>query len=179
VSRVLLGDGPLSVDALLAEVRHPGAGAVALFLGTVRDTNDGRAVTRLEYEAYGAMALAEMERIVREIEQSIPGARCALAHRIGALEVGETAVVCAVSAPHRPEAFAACRRLIDEVKARVPIWKREHGPDGPYWVGWEDARCAHPEPAPGASVEPQTLEHQLGSADEENHGVHATKRERP
>jgi molybdopterin synthase catalytic subunit len=162
VSRVLLGDGPLSVDALLAEVRHPGAGAVALFLGTVRDTND-----------------AEMERIVREIEQSIPGARCALAHRIGALEVGETAVVCAVSAPHRPEAFAACRRLIDEVKARVPIWKREHGPDGPYWVGWEDARCAHPEPAPGASVEPQTLEHQLGSADEENHGVHATKRERP
>jgi molybdopterin synthase catalytic subunit len=179
VSRVLLGDGPLSVDALLAEVRHPGAGAVALVLGTVRDTNDGRAVTRLEYEAYGAMALAEMERIVREIEQSIPGARCALAHRIGALEVGETAVVCAVSAPHRPEAFAACRRLIDEVKARVPIWKREHGPDGPYWVGWEDARCAHPEPAPGASVKAQTLEHELGSAHDENHGVHATKRERP
>jgi molybdopterin synthase catalytic subunit len=184
VSRVLLGEGPLSVDAILAEVHHPGAGAVALFLGTVRDHNDGRAVTRLEYEAYGAMALAEMERIVREIEESIPGARCALAHRVGALEVGETAVVCAASAPHRPEAFAACRRLIDEVKARVPIWKREHGPDGPYWVGWEDARCAHPEPGRGAagvpsSVEPQALEHELGSAHDQDHGVHPTKRERP
>jgi molybdopterin synthase catalytic subunit len=114
---------------------------VALFVGTVRDENDGRPVTRLEYEAYAEMAVAEMERIARETEQQTPGVRCAIVHRTGALDVGDVAVACAASAPHRPEAFAACRRLIDEVKAHVPIWKREHGPDGPYWVGWEDARC--------------------------------------
>jgi molybdopterin synthase catalytic subunit len=141
VSRAQLSDAPISVDAVVAAVRHPGAGAVALFLGTVRDENEGRPVTRLEYEAYAAMAVSEMERIARETEAAFPDARCAIAHRVGALDVGETAVACAASAPHRPEAFAACRRLIDEVKAHVPIWKREHGPDGPYWVGWEDARC--------------------------------------
>ena len=142
MSRARLLDTPISVDAAISEVRHAGAGAVALFLGTVRDENDGRPVTRLEYEAYPAMAVSEMERIARETEVAFPGARCAIVHRVGALEVGEIAVACAASAPHRPEAFAACRRLIDEVKAHVPIWKREHGPDGPYWVGWEDARCA-------------------------------------
>jgi molybdopterin synthase catalytic subunit len=114
----------------------------------VRDNNDGRAVSLLEYEAYTEMALAEMERIVGEVEAAVPQARCAVAHRTGALQVGEVAVICAAAAPHRREAFAACRRLIDEVKARVPIWKREHGADGPYWVGWEDARCADDHAAP-------------------------------
>jgi molybdopterin synthase catalytic subunit len=142
MSRAQLVDGPISIDAVVAAVRHAGAGAVALFVGTVRDHNDGRAVTRLEYEAYAPMAVAEMDRIARETEAGAPGVRCAIAHRVGALEVGDVAVACAASAPHRPEAFAACRRIIDEVKAHVPIWKREHGPDGPYWVGWEDARCA-------------------------------------
>ena len=146
MSAVSLHDQPLSVDQVLAEVRHPGAGAVAIFLGTVRDHNDGRAVTLLEYEAYRPMAVEEMERIARDTEAAFPGTRCAIAHRVGALEVGAVAVVCAASAPHRPEAFAACRRLIDDVKSHVPIWKREHGPDGPYWIGWEDARCASDEP---------------------------------
>ena len=140
---------PISVDEILAQVRHEGAGAVALFLGIVRDHNDGRPVTQLEYEAYGAMALAEMERIARETEARVPGARCAIVHRTGALQVGDVAVACAASAPHRAEAFAACRTLIDEVKAHVPIWKREHGPDGPYWVGWEDARCDADGPGHG------------------------------
>ena len=71
--------------------------------------------------------------------------RLAVLHRTGALVVGDVAVVCAASAPHRGEAYAACRALIDRVKARVPIWKREHGPDGAYWVGWQDARCEAPE----------------------------------
>jgi molybdopterin synthase catalytic subunit len=142
VSRADLRSAPVSVDEVLAQVRHRGAGAVALFLGIVRDHNDGRPVTQLEYEAYGPMALAEMDRIARETETQIAGARCAIVHRTGALQVGDIAVACAASAPHRTEAFVACRRLIDEVKAQVPIWKREHGPDGPYWVGWEDARCA-------------------------------------
>ena len=141
VTRVVLSAEELSADEVLAQVRHPGAGGIALFLGTVRDNNDGRAVSLLEYEAYREMALAEMERIVADVEAAIPRARCAVAHRTGALRVGEVAVICAAAAPHRREAFAACRRLIDDVKARVPIWKREHGADGPYWVGWEDARC--------------------------------------
>jgi molybdopterin synthase catalytic subunit len=87
------------------------------------------------------MAVAEMRRIKQELERELAGVRVAVHHRVGSLGVGELAVVCAASAPHRGEAFAACRALIDRVKARVPIWKREHGPDGPYWVGWEDARC--------------------------------------
>ena len=103
--------------------------------------NDGRAVTRLEYDAYASMAVAEIARIADEIEQEHEGVRVAAYHRIGSLEVGEIAVVCAASAPHRGEAFAACRAAIDRIKERVPIWKREHGPDGAYWVGWEDARC--------------------------------------
>ena len=82
-----------------------------------------------------------MRRIVEEIEAEWAGVRLAVQHRTGALAVGDVAVVCAASAPHRGEAYAACRALIDRVKARVPIWKREHGPEGAYWVGWEDARC--------------------------------------
>jgi len=136
---------PLGLDELTAEVAHPGAGAVATFLGVVRDVNEGRAVSLLEYEAYGTMAEAELARILEEIPAEIPGARVAATHRIGALRVGDAAVACAASAPHRSEAFKACRLLIDRIKSRLPIWKREHGPDGPYWVGWEDARCGDGE----------------------------------
>jgi molybdopterin synthase catalytic subunit len=98
-------------------------------------------VVKLEYEAYPAMALAEMTRIAEELTAETPGVRLAVLHRTAPLGVGDVAVVCAASAPHRGEAYAACRGLIDRVKARVPIWKREHGPEGAYWVGWEDARC--------------------------------------
>jgi len=129
------------MDEALSHVKHPGAGAVCLFLGMVRDHNDGRAVVKLEYEAYPAMAVAEMTRIAEELLAETPELRLAVLHRTGALAVGDVAVVCAASAPHRGEAYSACRALIDRVKARVPIWKREHGPSGAYWVGWEDARC--------------------------------------
>ena len=139
--RIELTEGPLAIDPVAAAVGRPGAGGIALFVGAVRDEADGRAVTLLEYDAYRPMALAEMTRIVQELEAAQPEVRLAVSHRVGALQVGDVAVVCAASAPHRPEAFAACRRLIDEIKARVPIWKREHGPDGAYWVGWRDARC--------------------------------------
>jgi molybdopterin synthase catalytic subunit len=90
------------------------------------------------------MAVAEMRRIAEELSAEYPGVRLAVLHRVGELAVGESAVVCATSAPHRGEAFRACRLLIDRVKERVPIWKREHGPDGAYWVGWHDARCSEP-----------------------------------
>ncbi|MCC6554198.1 MAG: molybdenum cofactor biosynthesis protein MoaE [Polyangiaceae bacterium] len=138
---------PLSLDELLAEVSHPGAGGVVTFLGLVRDENEGRAVSLLEYEAYGTMAEAELTRILAELTAEIPGVRVAAAHRVGPLRVGDAAVICVASAPHRGEAFRACRQLIDRIKARLPIWKREHGPDGPYWVGWADARCGGGEHA--------------------------------
>jgi molybdopterin synthase catalytic subunit len=139
----------LSVDEAIAHVRHAGAGAVCVFLGTVRDHNEGRAVTKLEYEAYAPMALAEMRRIAGELALEVPGVKLAVVHRTGTLGIGDIAVVCAASAPHRGEAYRACRALIDRVKARVPIWKREHGPDGAYWVGWQDARCSAEEDAHG------------------------------
>jgi molybdopterin synthase catalytic subunit len=133
------------IDALALErlVAHPSAGAVVRFDGVVRDHNEGRAVTRLEYEAYGSMAVAEMERIAAEITSELAGVRLAAHHRVGSLVVGDVAIVCVASAAHRGEAFEATRRLIDRIKERVPIWKREHGPEGPYWVGWQDARCGH------------------------------------
>lgn len=141
MSRVALVEQEISVDRVTSSVARPAAGGIALFLGAVREESEGRAVTLLEYEAYAPMAIAEMQRIVEELEREIPGVVLAVTHRVGALRVGDLAVVCAASAPHRPEAFRACRKLIDEIKARVPIWKREHGPDGAYWVGWRDARC--------------------------------------
>ena len=131
----------IDAAALEALVGHSSAGAVVRFDGVVRDHNEGRAVALLEYEAYGSMAVAEMERIGEEIARELPGVRVAAHHRVGALVVGDVAIVCVASAVHRGEAFEACRRLIDRIKERVPIWKREHGPDGPYWVGWQDARC--------------------------------------
>jgi molybdopterin synthase catalytic subunit len=140
--KVELRETPLSLDEAVSHVAHAGAGGIAVFLGTVRDHSDGRAVSVLEYQAYASMAAAELGRIAAEIESEIPGSRVAALHRTGALKVGEIAVVCAASAPHRGEAFQACRELIERIKSRVPIWKREQGPDGVAWVGWVDARCA-------------------------------------
>ena len=134
-------DTPLTLDEALSAVLDPSAGGIAVFVGAVRNENEGRGVTLLEYEAYPSMAKKEMAAIAGEIAQEIPGVRLAVLHRVGRLAVGDLAVVCAASAPHRDEAFRACRALIDRIKERAPIWKREHGPDGPYWVGWQDARC--------------------------------------
>ena len=132
----------LSVDEAIANVTRPGAGGISVFVGVVRDESDGRIVTRLDYSAYESMAKKEMDRIAEEIEKEIEGARVCAIHRIGTLVVGDAAIVCAASAPHRGEAFKACRLLIDRIKERVPIWKREWGPHGAAWVGWEDARCS-------------------------------------
>ena len=133
----LVSDAELSVDAVCAAVQDGGVGGVALFVGTVRDHNAGQPITLLEYHAYASMAEKEMQRVAQEIAAEFPGTRLSAHHRTGALRVGEIAVVCAAGAPHRDAAFQACRALIDRIKSRVPIWKREHGPAGPYWVGWE------------------------------------------
>jgi molybdopterin synthase catalytic subunit len=140
-------DAALDPSVAIAAVSAPDVGGIDVFLGVVRNHNAGRHVTRLEYHAYVSMAERELSRIAEEIEQELPGVRLSALHRIGTLHVGDLAVVCAAGAVHRGEAFAACRALIDRIKHRVPIWKREHGPDGPYWVGWEDARCGGSEHA--------------------------------
>ncbi len=131
----------IGVDEALRAVAAGEVGGIAVFVGTVRDHNEGRAVTLLEYHAYESMAEKQMRKIADRIVAEIPGVRLAALHRVGKLSVGDNAVVCVAAAAHRGEAFAACRLLIDRIKADVPVWKREHGPDGPYWVGWEDARC--------------------------------------
>lgn len=131
---------PLDLAEVVAEVSHPSAGGVATFVGVVRRENAGAPVERLEYEAYPAMAEREMNAILEELATEMAGVRVAALHRVGSLEIGDAAVVCAASAPHRDEAFTACRLLIDRIKERVPIWKREHRPGGPTWIGWEDAR---------------------------------------
>jgi molybdopterin synthase catalytic subunit len=130
----------LSIDEAVRAVKRDAAGAVAVFIGTVRDHNAEQPVTELEYSAYESMAEKEMLGIVEQIEREVPESRLAVVHRVGRLAIGDVAVVCAASAPHRGQAFGACQLLIDRIKERVPVWKREHGPDGPHWVGWQDAR---------------------------------------
>jgi molybdopterin synthase catalytic subunit len=128
-------DEPLDLGRLVGRVSAPERGAVACFLGVVRDHHDGKSVRRLEYSAYGPMAEAECGRIVAEACARWD-ADIALEHRTGMLEVGDAAVAIAAAAPHRNAAFAACRHVIEEVKRRVPIWKREYYADGT--VGWVD-----------------------------------------
>ena len=129
-----LSDRPLDVGAVVARVSGPGIGGIVTFLGAVRDCARGRQVEHLEYEAYAGMAEREMEKIASEAGQRWPGVRVAIAHRSGRLEVGDLAVVVAAGAPHRAEAFEACRFAIDTLKQSVPIWKKEFATDGEYWV---------------------------------------------
>ncbi|MBK8596118.1 MAG: molybdenum cofactor biosynthesis protein MoaE [Holophagales bacterium] len=136
---------PLDPAVLLGEARRDGDGGLTLFVGVVRDNADGRAVEAMEYEAYEPMAEKEMERIEADLSGRFPAVRLVMRHRIGRLTVGEVAVVVAASGPHREEAFAACRAGIEEIKARVPVWKREWGPDGSVWVD-----PLQPRPNPGS-----------------------------
>lgn len=130
-----LHDQPLSLDAVVAAVSHPGAGGITTFTGQVRRQSRGLEVEHLEYEAYAPMAVSVMDRIAREIEGAIDGAQVCIHHRVGHLEVGEIAVVIAASAPHRAEAFDACRRTIEALKRDVPIWKKEFDAHGGSWIG--------------------------------------------
>lgn len=132
--RCSLSDRPLDVDAVVARVAGSDAGGLVTFVGAVRDHARGRSIRHLEYEAYPPMALAEMEKICAAAEARWPGTRVAIAHRVGHLEIGDAAVVVAAAAPHRAEAFDACRFAIDTLKDQVPIWKKEVATDGEYWV---------------------------------------------
>lgn len=134
--KVALLETPLDPEAVLAEVRHQGFGAIDLFLGLVRDTSDGQTVTALEYHSYPEMALRELSRLTAKVEADFTEVRVAVHHRLGVLQVGELAVICAAGAAHRDQAFLACRALIEAVKVEVPIWKRELIAGGQRWVGW-------------------------------------------
>jgi molybdopterin synthase catalytic subunit len=128
---------PIDVARLLAFVQAPSLGGVALFLGTVRDHRAGRAVARLEYEAYPEMASSELRKIAEEARARFGVARVAVVHRTGRLEIGETSVAVAVGSEHRREALEACRFVIDTLKRTAPIWKREVYADGAAWIEGE------------------------------------------
>ena len=128
--RAWLTDAPIDPPALIAEVGSPADGAVLLFLGTVRDHNEGRAVSGMRYDAYVAMAEQMLSEIATEAARQLGTESIAVVHRIGELAIGDVSVALAVSAPHREQVFAAGRYLIEEIKRRLPVWKHEHYVEG-------------------------------------------------
>ena len=149
--RVRLTEDELDEAAVAELVAGPERGGLCTFSGTVRDHDGGRRVVRLEYEAYPAMAEKQMSVLCDAIEAEWPGVAIAMHHRIGTLEIGETAVVVAAAAPHRDAAFAACRAGIDRLKERVPIWKKEVYADG---STWKANAGSSPDASPGDAGQP-------------------------
>ena len=130
-----LSEEPLSLDSAVREVADERAGAIATFTGTTRIQSRGRTVDHLEYEAYAGMAEGEMKRIADELLDRYELCAIAIHHRTGRVDIGETSVVIAVSAPHRADALAACRDAIDTLKETVPLWKKEVYEGGEEWIG--------------------------------------------
>jgi molybdopterin synthase catalytic subunit len=133
-----LSDTPIDVNEVIKAVASEEAGAIDVFIGTVRKHTQAKEVVRLEYETYDKMVMREMEKLADEVKNKWPVEKIAIYHRKGILKIGEAAVVIAVSTPHRQEAFEACKYTIDTLKQRVPIWKKEVFGDGEEWV------AAHP-----------------------------------
>ena len=130
-----ISEEPISLDPGWRQVCPPSAGGVAFFVGVVRDPAEGKPVVRLDYEAHESLAEKEMREVLQKVANSHPGVRLAAVHRVGVLQVGDIAVCVAAGAPHRAEAFSACREAIDRIKETVPVWKKEWGPDGEaIWV---------------------------------------------
>ena len=133
--RFWLTEDVLDAQQVAACVDDPACGAVVTFIGNVRQTNEGRDVHYLEYEAFPGMAEAKMAEIAREIEERWDLSQVAIVHRLGRCAIGEASIIIAVASPHRKEAFEACHYAIDRVKQIVPIWKREVWRDGAVWIG--------------------------------------------
>ena len=132
-----LTDAPIDAGALVARVMRPSDGAYVLFEGVVRNHHEGYAVESIFYDAYRPMAEKEIDTIVRDVAAQFADVAIAITHRLGHLAVGESSIAIVCSSPHRGESFAACRMMIDRVKQTVPIWKKEKGPGGEEWVGWQ------------------------------------------
>jgi molybdopterin synthase catalytic subunit len=128
-------DKPINLQELVDFVTDPEAGAVATFIGTTRNNNEGRKVIALDYEAYPEMAEKELARLGEEASRKWPICRIAIVHRLGPVQITEPSVIIAVSAAHREAAFAACRFAIEEIKKTVPIWKKEVYEGGEIWIG--------------------------------------------
>ncbi|RDI41961.1 molybdenum cofactor biosynthesis protein MoaE [Falsibacillus pallidus] len=126
---------PIKVEEIASRVTRPEAGAVALFIGTVRELTGDKRTLYLEYQAYEAMAVKKLEQIRTEIGERWPDAQVVIVHRIGRLEITDIAVAIAVSTPHRDSAYEANRYAIERIKEIVPIWKKEHWEDGEEWIG--------------------------------------------
>jgi molybdopterin synthase catalytic subunit len=131
---IKITEKPIDIQKVIDTVSSLGAGAVSVFIGTVRNTAHGKNVVWLEYEVYEAMAVAEIRKIIDEASQRWPLQGWAVSHRVGTLKPGETSVAIAVSAPHRKDSFEACQFIIDTLKEKVPIWKKEIFEDGEEWI---------------------------------------------
>jgi molybdopterin synthase catalytic subunit len=131
---------PIDTAALARSVVRPSDGATIVFEGIVRNHNEGKAVESIVYEAYLPMAEKEMAGVVDAVRSAYPDVAIAVIHRLGHLVIGDASIAIACASPHRAEAFGACREVIDRIKKTVPIWKKERGPDGEEWVGWQ---CKH------------------------------------
>ena len=138
MSFVQISDQPLAANQVMEMVTSPACGAIDIFVGTVRNQTKGKAVIRLEFEAYEAMAVKEMEKIREEVMRKWPAEHVAMHHRVGVLHPEDIAVIIAVATPHRAASFEACQYAIDTLKETVPIWKKEIFEDGEVWV------AAHP-----------------------------------
>lgn len=125
----------IGIDEVVRSVADPAAGGIDVFIGTTRNTAQGKDVVSLYYEAYIPMALKSMEKIVHDAHERWGVSKISIVHRIGKVDIGEASVVIAVSSAHRAEAFEACRYVIDELKQSVPIWKKEIFRDGEVWIG--------------------------------------------
>ena len=132
-----LTDSRIDISALIATAMRPSDGAHVVFAGVVRDHHEGRAVDAIFYDAYRPMAEKEIARVVDEASHRFPDVAIAVQHRLGELRVGEVSIVIVSCSPHRAEAFEASRFMIDRIKETVPIWKKERGPSGEEWVGWQ------------------------------------------
>ena len=137
-TQIQISPTALNIQSAIDWIMSPESGGIDVFIGTVRNATKGKPVIRLEFEAYEPMALAEMEKIVKQAFEQWPVQRALIHHRTGVLQVGEVPVIIAVSAAHRAAAFEACRYIIDTLKQTVPIWKKEIFEDGEVWV------AAHP-----------------------------------
>jgi molybdopterin synthase catalytic subunit len=135
-----LTDHPIDPQQLVRSVMRESDGAYVLFEGVVRNHHEGKSVESIFYDAYRPMAEKEMEKIVREIEAALPAVALAVVHRLGRLVVGDSSIAIVAASPHRADAFTACRMMIDRIKETVPIWKKERGPNGEEWLGWQ-GRC--------------------------------------
>ncbi len=154
---VSLTEAPLSLDAAFQAVLRPDCGGTALFVGTTRTPNEGNQVELLEYEAYAELAVPGLERVGHAAVARHGLGAVYLAHRVGVVAAGEASVIVAASAPHRAEAFAGCRELIDELKRTVPIWKKEHWAGGGRWVGVPEGDDFEPDPDAGAEADAEEV----------------------